>query len=692
MLIVVVFMMLVIPLLSGNTLLSHRAETSFMLADDWNQTGNATLQLDTGEWNQAGNATIQLETEPDIDELASVNFTFAQTIDDDILHYPDVGDIVTGGNVSGTETNDYTYMSEDDSNYWQVTAGNYMYFDIEACIASQVYISYSALSSFPTGKILYLYLYNPNGADLLVDSATGVGASDAVMDEDLVLIDNWMDYSNFGNHTFYFTSTQNHILAYYFHVCLYNDSSHYYESFAYNKGWGEVSFDGDCMEFISVGNSTNDLDGIYITFDPIEYDSIDYIEYGYQTNTTGVEYIYVYLLFAGSDPWKATAVSSTSYTTVKIHRDALNPEPETSEFNGFLFYVRQDTGVAACTRFDYLHIAKSNEFGWSHDGSTTEGFSSDYAGVVTITSNGDVFNFSSTTDSRAEYLYVDSTNTQACIDLDDYPFLMVDIDAVHDGDADGKVYYIRVYDSASNYYTITGSYDDATGAQYWNIKATGLSNLKAVRFYIDDSLDWFTVDTVQAYSIDNYTLTQSSVTTNDILYVNNGTLYSEIDSGYILLDRDPAFNTNEANHFNKSTSLGTSYLSFYYQSVWTSYTGETSGSFGGGNVTDLRIKLNATSNIINIKFYDFSTWYEIGQATIYIDTPAWVEIVEALLRFVIPWDEGILTGWFMLLGAIMIPGSTIFLVLNRHSMNRDKVLAFFLMFVLGWGLLLMGVL
>ena len=79
---------------------------------------------------------------------------------------------------------------------------------------------------------------------------------------------------------------------------------------------------------------------------------------------------------------------------------------------------------------------------------------------------------------------------------------------------------------------------------------------------------------------------------------------------------------------------------------------------------------------------------EEGQETY----PRWRVVGIAELIFTVPVFTGSLDALIILLGLILIPASTLFLVYSsKHNMSSEKVFLFLIMFVMGWALLLGGI-
>jgi len=320
---------------------------------------------------------------------------------------------------------------------------------------------------------------------------------------------------------------------------------------------------------------------------------------------------------------------------------------------------------------DYFRVSTLDETGYQHDGSTI-------AGTDATSSDGDLITVTSSI-----IFDIDATDTATLIDTDYYSFLDVLID-----DGSGNILIEASADGIAWHTIVTTTPIIADTHYRGNVLTTGIE-VKEIRVNISS---WATLDFCQLYSITNYTVTESSTTTDDYLYISEGVLYSHMDSGSIILDFDPTFLLNGSYTWNKSTSLGTSYLSFYHGG-WTSYSAETTGDLVLCT-TDYRIMFNATANIIDILFSPTPPqWHSFTMEQIEFDLPSWQSFVMEVIVFFIPINELNITYLLMLGGMVMVPTSTILLVKGgRSDLSRDKLFLFFLMFLFGWALLLGGIL
>lgn len=341
---------------------------------------------------------------------------------------------------------------------------------------------------------------------------------------------------------------------------------------------------------------------------------------------------------------------------------------------------------------DYIRIGPSNEMGWSHDGSTTEGITSTQSSV----SDWDIVNHTATGSSNAFDYFIDSSTTETSIDTSYYPFFEISIDSIVDGNSDGLVYLLRAYASNGTYSNLYG-YGDAIGIFRFNLYGLGFDDVEKIRVYVKNGAlgDSIAIDSMGLYGVANWTITQSDCGTDDYLYASQGILYSNMDNGSIILEYDPPFFLNGSTSWNKTTSSGTSYLSFNHGG-WTSYSASATGNLFGGTTTGLRIKFNSSANVIDIQYAAIPPqWWEVTVANLYFDTPTWniasiaeLYIYVALLVFTID------NYFFVLLGLVLIPVSTLYIVRSgkNEGIDSDKIFFFFLIFFVGWALFLGGLL
>jgi len=100
---------------------------------------------------------------------------------------------------------------------------------------------------------------------------------------------------------------------------------------------------------------------------------------------------------------------------------------------------------------------------------------------------------------------------------------------------------------------------------------------------------------------------------------------------------------------------------------------------------------NIAVDYAEVKAY-YMMWNTVGIAELWFDTPEWNIIATAILTFVIELFTGSLDAFIILLGLIMIPASTLYLVKGgRDEMSSDKFFYFIIVFIIGWALLIGGI-
>ena len=334
--------------------------------------------------------------------------------------------------------------------------------------------------------------------------------------------------------------------------------------------------------------------------------------------------------------------------------------------------------------------------GWQHDMSTLEPISASGGLIDDSSTDGDKINFTNNASSAAaEYsnIFYDATSINAAGSFTYYQFLEISISDVGDTADDDAVWLLRLHDSDGAYENLIG-YTADIGIFRLNLPSITPIDLEYLRFYVHRPDDWVQVDYIKLYSIAEYTVSTSSTTSDDYLYVSEGVLYSNMTSGTITLDYDPTnLNFTGVHSWSKSTSYGTSDLSFYRGS-WSIYYNTTEGDLMGGTITDIRIRFSEDANIINILLYKTQPrWHSFDVETLYFDMPNWHGFDVEDLIFFIPIGIITISYIMMLCGLVMIPVSTIFLVIGgRSDMSRDKMFLFLIIFLFGWAFFLGGIL
>jgi hypothetical protein len=88
--------------------------------------------------------------------------------------------------------------------------------------------------------------------------------------------------------------------------------------------------------------------------------------------------------------------------------------------------------------------------------------------------------------------------------------------------------------------------------------------------------------------------------------------------------------------------------------------------------------------------YDVEFWKDAQETSFDVDTPAWYLAQTTLFNVRLSVFEGSLNALVVLLGLIMVPGSTVFLARNRHDMDTDKLFLFLICFFMGFALIVGG--
>jgi len=377
------------------------------------------------------------------------------------------------------------------------------------------------------------------------------------------------------------------------------------------QGGDPPTTDGDVMSWDIPADAS--YDRMYVVIPDIDPNGL-FLEFCYQVNDTGEAYHHLYL--KSNDDGTGDAIfASTLYYNQEQWKT--------------IRYFIESTGVAKSLQlnvivyganpiriqFDYLRISNTTEMGWQHDGSTTAGTSNDADGGTTYTSSsdGDKLTFNMTWASGAQWsghrILFDTTTTAADIERDYYPFYEIQFSVTTAGTMSsshcGIFVYYDGYETAYSSFAKDGSDVTLRG----NMKAEDSTDSKAyIEFYgyfngAGDSIE-FVIDWGKAYSIANFTVTQSSTTTDDYLYVDDGVLYSNIDDGYIELNHDPTLSVVPDTYplYYNLITIGTVPEFSMYVSSWSTYSDETRGIISSRIVTDIKLKFSATEIISEIKF------------------------------------------------------------------------------------------
>ena len=560
---------------------------------------------------------------------------FRETLSEDVLFFPDTFHndtivLASSGTAGPSEAYDYTYthkFQEEPSRWYYGHGGE----------TSYVIINFTV----PTGD------YVIDGFDYAIHCVNGPDEDDG----DFLIYDwtsnDWVDFGdveNFGfgswhNDTIYdpdYWSTQVSLkvnatetgglaTAYIdyseltFYIMTLADSEHYAESFSSvsdwtlvgNEGADSLASDGDVATFVCEWNGGTDYDNIQTNGPSVVAGT--YAEIRARRNAS---LAWVAIKFYSEDDVGGSSheeslwgLSTTSFTTI---RWLMPYDVESIRIYGMT------TSADGQLEIDYLRIAPADEMGFSHDCSTTAGINELDSGnhwTQSTSSDGNVVTLTGSRDSTGsgwgKWGFVfDTTTTAADLKGNYYPF----------GDL-----YFRVTSLTGCYINLVWyienyrySHSIATGTTSWahyrtNNKANDVYDASTGKMEIQiigsdvGSAATIEVDFAQAYSIANFTYTDSGIGTDDYLYVDSGVLHSHIDDGYIELNHDPALSVSDTYSVYNLTTSGTAPEFSQYVSSWSSYSDDTRGATTSGTVTDIKLKFDSIESISAIKFIEDGT-------------------------------------------------------------------------------------
>ena len=462
--------------------------------------------------------------------------------------------------------------------------------------------------------------------------------------------------------------------------------SGYAESFADVSDWtayaGLESFssDGDVVTLKMTAEVENDVEGIERTGLNIPIDAETYVEFRDKSNSTIADYIQV-RFYSGTDFYYLVPSDVVTWRTLKYNIKSVGTlsGSDFDTIDKIQILTKLDSGVGDFGySMDYFRISPADEMGWQHDGSTVAGVTSSDGG--TISTDGDNMTLSSDGDGSSFVFSIDTTTTASGISTTYYPFLNFEINSITPGDG----WRLWQYDG-SNWVAI--SEDEGYG--WTTTTGTHRYNIQTLDDYVYDFRVNLTAtctlvsDLMKAYSIANYTYLQGAVSTNDFFYVDSGTLHCENDaSAYMGLLLDPVISVSAPYDLwtiETSTGLGTEFSFRLYNGVWVDYNDEeTSGDMPSGTTSDMALYAYDDCIISAITFRYIPQQWTI-KATI-------------IILFVTPIDEAVLDMFIVFLGMCMIPASTIYFVHGgKENMSMTKVFFFLVAFVIGWALLIGGI-
>lgn len=387
----------------------------------------------------------------------------------------------------------------------------------------------------------------------------------------------------------------------------YNDGEGdtYEENFAGVSDWGEygstwesgeaITTDGDVGTFTCEGDSANDFDGMSVS--GLSLSTVTVFEIRYKMNSTAADMWQIYPLWSGGNAI-FSLTESTSWRTEVIGVNDWNI-PLVYPITEILVYGRCDADVDVEIDIECIGFGPADEMGWQHDGSTTAGIIGGNGG--TLSTDGDLLTCIDDGDGSIYDFYIDTTATKACLEPNYYPFVELKFST-------GNSYFrLDSYDQNDAPATIASYTEQGSTILYrYNLDAVENDNTKFIRLTSYSGYD-LVVDYLVIYSIANNSITQSGVTTDDYLYVDSGTLYSHVDSGYIEANHDPALSVSDTYPVYNLTTSGTAPEFSQYVSSWSSYSDNTRGATTSGTITDIKLKFNSTEIISEIKFIEDGT-------------------------------------------------------------------------------------
>ena len=685
----------------------------FTLSDDWNDAGNVTFGIDTPGWLEAGTASFEMDTYPyGIDTSNQSIEGFVETLEDDVLHYPDAfaydGDLILSdaGDAGETPVGDYEdthivdgvlYEGQESGGYgaivltFKIGSGGSVWDNI-------VGVSYSIYCKSSDG--------NSDVAFWRSDTDNWGAVEDNCGSSSLVWVNGSLSDPDYFSYSFTYgewvvlrlaDDSPADVAIDYAQITLqyeYITGTGYTEPFSDVSDWtpspgNTPTSDGDIMNWVVPDDGGYD----WLYTNQPSLDAGCYLEFRAKANHSVGTSVLAVRYYTG-DTLSGTGAIAKSYY------------PNTAWATYKIFLVNSVESVAITCQdavnnvsisFDYLRISPADEMGWSHDGSTTEGI--DVGGGASVTTTGDLLNITNDAGgASAEYCEIvfDTTATASCGSFTYYPFFEVSVSSLNDGGvSDGNVYYIRLYDSVGAYVTVQ-DYNDDTGVFRYNLAALAPIDFKKIRIYVSRPDDWVCFDWFGLYGIANYTITQSGTSTDDVLYCEDGVLIcSGTSFTSITLDRDPALSLEWPFYgWGLNSSSGTPQVDFYNASgYWVGYSSESEGQFPyASTITDVRFKFTDSANIISLTFFDATGWRYSGMSDIMIRIKSWFLFVTVIIYFTIELFTGSFDAFLILIGLILIPASVLYLAKGgKDEMSFDKVAIFSIVMFLGIGLFVGGI-
>jgi hypothetical protein len=297
------------------------------------------------------------------------------------------------------------------------------------------------------------------------------------------------------------------------------DSNHYGESFSYVNDWAGLSTEGldaittngDVATLLSEDNGNADYFIVDITDSEFDYfelsasynisgsavSAIDFrTDAGASLHSATIQY-------GGQDSWMITKGCIRGIGTVGKIYIYMNP----TAYGDYEL------------KMDYLRLYPQDEGGWQHDASDTS--STSPSADCSITSDGDKWTISATTDNRYVTVYLDDTVTTAIMDVDYYSFVEASITTATNSDADSWVWGFRFIGTSGTEYTDAES---TTGVFRYNLGELGIGDITSLQIW-PDSGDTVIVDYVKIYTLVNWT--ENDAAGNDPI---NSAVYYDTDA------------------------------------------------------------------------------------------------------------------------------------------------------------------
>ena len=643
--------------------------------------------------------------------------SFSETLPDDVLFYPD-GDfadpleLANVGEDSGFGTGDYTdTQAVDSTNYYVYTSTSEDIYEILnfttpsdvnlGQIDINVYACVHGDDSSVATRDLLVYDFTAESyvdkGDLTEDNSVPYddghawlnititsGAYDYGIDSNVMIKFDVKDDSN----TIQLYVDYAEVVFYYPHL---NDAGHYAESFCDISDWSldagiAPTTDYDVMSWAHPGDSAFD----YIYTNSPAVTGNNYLEIRYRENVTATNSLTI-------DVYTADDKGGTSKALV-----TLNPTTTWQTWKGIVgqdvesIRLGHDSSAACEVQLDYLRDGDETSFGFQHDGSTVSGFRNESNDGWTFgySTDGDNITITysrsgGTAGYGSVWLDFDTTATKADLETSYYPFMAINWSCSAFTASNVRAYWyvdgktqgsMTEYIGGQAFYSTFAYREDRQNIAALTGSAGANIGVRFLCYGSDGQGATIKIDYIKAYSIANFSYSGSSVTIDDFLYVDSSILFSNIDSGYIEANHDPALSVEVPPYasWNMNTSLGTPQVDFY-NGAWLGYSNETTGEFSPYTTfTDFRFKFTASANIISLTFIDLVRWNVNGVAT---------------FLFSVLFDMWGMDTALIILGLVMIPVSTIYLAYGiKHDRSSNRLFYGLIIFMVGCGLLIGGIL